>query len=293
MTVAQMKAAPAFSVAGKRAVLATMHGKERVIRPLLEGGLGLDVHLPTGFDTDRFGTFSRDIERTGGQLDAARAKIDAAFGHDRQARVAIASEGSFGPHPHIFFAPVGREIVVMRDRESGLELIGHYADLSTNFFHETVDTIDAAAAFAEKIGFPRSGLIVVGLSNGNPAPDIYLQKNIRTFSELSEAAEEAFALCGAAHLETDMRAHRNPTRMRAIRRATIDLVRRYRSPCPQCAQPGFSVTEQLFGLPCAWCGEPTNALHAEVSVCAGCGHRVERPVEAATADPGQCNGCNP
>lgn len=79
MAVAQIAIAPRFSVAGKRAVLATMHGKERVIRPLLEGGLGLQIILPNGFDTDRFGTFSREIERTGSQLDAARAKIEAAL----------------------------------------------------------------------------------------------------------------------------------------------------------------------------------------------------------------------
>ena len=107
MAIAQIKAAPTFSVAGKRAVLATLHGKEQVIRPLLEGGLGLQVHIPERFDTDRFGTFSREIERTGNQIYAARAKIDGAFKHDPQAQVAIASEGSFGPHPHIFFALSG------------------------------------------------------------------------------------------------------------------------------------------------------------------------------------------
>ncbi|WP_265519773.1 DUF6671 family protein [Nitratireductor luteus] len=283
----------AFSVANKRAVLATMHGKEQVIRPLLEGGLGLRVVLPDGFDTDRFGTFSREIERTGTQLDAAHAKIEAAFEHDPEAHVATASEGSFGPHPFIPFVPLGREIVVLLDRDSGLELIGHHADLSTTFAHQTVETVDAAAAFAQRIGFPGQGLIVVGVADGNPVPGRYLHKEARTLGQLSAAVGEAIALCGAAHVETDMRAHRNPTRMRAIRRATIDLVRRYRSPCPQCAQPGFAVTERLAGLPCAWCGEPTIALRTEVSVCAGCGHRIERPVEAATADPGQCNGCNP
>lgn len=293
MAVSQAEAAFAFSMAGKRAVLATMHGKERVIRPLLEGALGLKVVLPDRFDTDRFGTFSREVERTGSQLDAAHAKIEAAFGHDRQAQVAIASEGSFGPHPFIPFVPLGREIIVIRDRETGLELIGHHADLSTNFAHATVETVDAAEAFAHRIGFPGHGVMVIGLSNGNPAPDRFLRKDVRTASELSEGVREALMLCGAAHIETDMRAHRNPTRMRAIKRAAVDLVRRYRILCPRCARPGFAVTERLAGLPCAWCGAPTNALRAEVSVCAGCGHRIERPVEAASADPGQCPVCNP
>lgn len=293
MGAARMGIAPVYRVAGKRAVLATMHGKERVIRPLLEAGLGLQIVVPDGFDTDRFGTFSRETGRAGSQLDAARAKIDAAFSHDRQAQVALASEGSFGPHPFIPFVPLGREIVVMRDRESGLELIGQDAGLSTNFAHQAVRTVADAQAFAKRIGFPRHGLIVIGLSDGSPAPEKYLRKDVRTAAELNQSVSEALALCGTAHVETDMRAHRNPTRMRAIRRAAIDLVRIYRSPCPGCARPGFTVTERLAGLPCGWCGAPTDALRAEVSVCAGCGHRAERPVEAARADPGQCPACNP
>ncbi|MDG5746602.1 hypothetical protein P8Q88_00260 [Qipengyuania sp. XHP0207] len=288
-----METTPAFSVAGKCAVLASMHGKEQVIRPLLEGGLGLDMVLPDRFDTDQFGTFSREIARSGSQLDAARAKIAAAFDHEPGAKVAIASEGSFVPHPSIPFMPLNREIVVMRDRETDLELIGHHADLSTNFAHEVMETTPAATRFAERIGFPAHGVIVIGMRDGKPSPETYLCKVVRTMAELSESVDEALVLGGVAHIETDMRAYRNPTRMRAIKRAMIDLVRIYPSPCPECARPGFTVTERLTGLPCACCGEPTLALRAEVSVCAGCGHRIEEAVEAATADPGQCPACNP
>ena len=61
------------------AVLVTMHGKERAITPVLKEGLGLELSLATGVNTDKFGTFSRDVERTGSPLDAARAKIIAGF----------------------------------------------------------------------------------------------------------------------------------------------------------------------------------------------------------------------
>jgi hypothetical protein len=101
------------------------------------------------------------------------------------------------------------------------------------------------------------------------------------------------AASGAAHIESDMRAHRNPRRMRAIKRAMIDLVRRARSRCPECARPGFGVTGRLAGLPCAWCTAPTLLTRAEVWTCAGCGHREERPIAVATADPMHCEECNP
>lgn len=288
-----MPAAGDFTLLGKRAVLATMHGKERALRPLLHGGLGLDVHLPAGLDTDHFGTFSREIARTGSQLDAARAKIAAGFELDREAIVAIASEGGFGPHPALPFAALGREIVVLLDRSTGLELVGCHDDLQPVFAHAAADGPEAALAFAARIGFPAQGLIVIGLVDGAPAPAAYLRKDIGTPEALAAAVSAAVTQCGGAHLETDMRAHRNPARMRAIRRAGIDLVRRYRSLCPSCARPGFAVTAHVAGLPCSWCGSPTHATRARASVCAGCGWRVEQAVAATAADPGECEYCNP
>lgn len=281
------------SVAGKTAVLATMHGKERVMRPLIERGLNLFVRLPIAFDTDRFVTFSGDVRRAGSRLDAACAKTAAAFVHDRDASVGIASDGSFGPHPSMPVAPLGCEIVVLLDRETGLELVGRHVGLSTNYGHVKVVDEEAAVAFATRIGFPSHGVIVAGTRDGRPAPDRLLQKNIDTLAKPSNAVSKATALCGAAHIETDMRANRNPMRMRAIKRATIDLLRQYRGKCPTCGCPGFAVTERLSGLPCSWCGAPTHALRAEVMVCAGCGHRGEKPVVSVTADPGQCDHCNP
>jgi ribosomal protein S27AE len=91
-----------------------------------------------------------------------------------------------------------------------------------------------------------------------------------------------------------MRAHRNPTRMRAIERAAEDLIRRYRSLCPACARPGFDVTERVRGLPCRQCGEPTSVFLAERLTCLGCGYNLEqRASAAATTDSSRCELCNP
>ncbi len=277
----------------KPAVLATMHGKERVIAPLLNCALGLRVSVSIGVNTDRFGTFSRDVDRTGTQLDTARAKIAAAFAAHPDAQIAVASEGSFGPHPYIPFMPLAREIVVLRDLGSGLELIGHYASTTTNFSHAVVSDVGSALAFAYGVRFPEHGVIVMGVIDNQPAPARALIKEIRSSADLETAVTQVIGMCGAAFVETDMRAHRNPTRMRAIKRATFDLVRRFRSPCPVCAAPGFAVTERLAGLPCSWCGGSTLAIRVEVLSCAACGHRIELLMPATTADPGQCSDCNP
>lgn len=276
-----------------RAVLASMHGKERVIAPLAARFLGLDVVIAEGIDTDTFGTFSRDVERAGTPREAARAKIEAAFTRDPDARFGIASEGCFGPHPSLPFATLDRELVLLIDRESGLERIGHHATMATNFAHQAVTDVAAGQAFAAKAGFPAHGIIVMGALDGNPAPQLALFKAITTATDLADALVRTIALTGAAHIETDMRAHRNPRRMRAIKRAMIDLIRRSRSLCPECARPGFAMTGRAYGLPCAWCASPTHLARAEVWTCEGCGHSEDRPVSATTADPMHCGECNP
>lgn len=276
------------------AVLATMHGKELVISPLLEQSLGLRIRLAAGLDTDRFGTFSRDIARSGSQLEAARAKISAAFDADPAALVGVASEGSFGPHPLIPFLPFGLELVVLIDRVTGFELIGQDGGPHTNFSHQVVSDIDEAVAFAERSGFPEHGLIVIGCVDGHPAPACALIKDISDTEALKHAVRRTLAVCGSAFIETDMRAHRNPTRMVAIERATCDLVRRFMSQCPACNFRGFDVTERIAGLPCEWCDGPTSAIRHHVLQCNACGHREEQPATtSATADPGQCDFCNP
>ena len=50
---------------GRRAALGTKHRKEAVIAPLVRDGLGVEAVVPPDFDSDRFGTFTREIPRVG------------------------------------------------------------------------------------------------------------------------------------------------------------------------------------------------------------------------------------
>ena len=279
---------------GQKAVLATMHGKERVITPIINSCLHLHVETCVGLDTDKFGTFSRDIQRVGTSLEAARKKAKTAAELSPMARVAIASEGSFGPSPYLPFVPIGREIVLLLDIETGFEIVGTDASLECNFSHITTTKIEDVIRFATAQLFPTHGLIVSGYQDNLPAPSLWLDKKIETMAELVSSFNQAINLSGMALIETDMRAHRNPTRMAAIGRATQDLVRRYYSLCPKCQHRGFDVVERIPGLPCEWCGLPTQVIMAEALVCQSCGYRHDRSVgTASTADPGRCQACNP
>ena len=277
-----------------RAGLVTMHGKEAVIGPVLGEGAGISLFRVAGVDTDAFGTFTREVERPGSALDAARAKVRAGFAASPETRIMVASEGSFGPHPAIPLLPLGDELVLLVDRETGFELTGRHVGPETNFAHRLALDVETALDFARQCGFPGHGVIVLGVRGEAPAPDLFCDKTLEDEKALASAAARAIALTGAAFLETDMRAHRNPTRQDAIRRAAQDLVRRLESPCPDCTRPGFDRRRRIPGLPCSDCGTPTDMTRAWILGCEGCGLEDTRPVPGEPwADPGACPSCNP
>lgn len=55
-----------------------MHQKEKVIAPLLEQELCIKVIVPQDFNTDIFGTFTRDVKRPGTQIATAKLKAEKA-----------------------------------------------------------------------------------------------------------------------------------------------------------------------------------------------------------------------
>lgn len=108
--------------------------------------------------------------------------------------------------------------------------------------------------FAARVAFPGQGLVVTAYRDDPPAPELARHKNIQDLAALDDAIRGVVDLSGTAFIETDMRAHRNPRRMQAIRRAMLDLVRKAFSPSPICGQAGFPVTERLPGLALVVCG---------------------------------------
>lgn len=272
------------------AVLATMHGKERVIGPVLLAELGLQVKVPPEFDSDAFGTFTREVARAGSQIEAARLKLNAALDLTGAA-VGLASEGAFGPHPEIPWVACDRELVLLRDRGSGLEVVGEAVSSDTNYRQQSVTSVAAAVEFAQQVGFPEHALVV--MSPGEAAKAARY-KGITEPQQLSAAVEAVLAAAPSAWLETDMRALYNPTRMRLIEQAARSLAQTFHQRCPACGWPGFSVRQKLPGLPCSLCGMPTLLIQSQRYRCQHCGYQQLRPVDGpASADPTYCPYCNP
>lgn len=274
---------------GTRVSLLTQHGKEQVMAPLLSEALGAEVELATGFDTDTLGTFTREIPRPGLQLATARAKAEKGMeilGLD----CGLASEGAFGPDPYGLFVQ-NLELVVWVDRSRGIEVVGR-AQAPGHHLHARVTDRAALDAFAHKAGFPTHGLVVRPDHEDDPR----MAKGLTTPGALHQAFDEALAASHsrAVWVESDLRAHMNPTRMGVIRAATADLVARLQSHCPKCDLPGFWKVERLPGRPCSVCGSPTAVARAERWACATGAHSETRDLDVGVlADPSRCDLCNP
>jgi len=277
--------------AGRTALLATMHGKEAVIAPLLEQALGVKVLVPEGFDTDCFGTFTREVKREGSQRETLLRKAEAAlreYGGD----LVIASEGSFGQHPAIPFVASDLEMVLLKDLQHDLEIVGLAHSSETNHLGQEISSGEDLEAFLKRVGFPEHGVILRYHRNWT----LGIRKDIRDRDHLFDQARKMLSrpFVRSVYLETDMRAHLNPTRMQVIREATEDLLEKIQHLCPSCDRPGFSVQKLRGSRPCELCGGLTDQPEEQLYCCGHCGHeKVEILSRSRFASAQYCPRCNP
>lgn len=278
---------------GRFAALATMHGKEGVIAPLLRQRLGLRIFVPTAIDTDALGTFTGEIARPGDMLETAVQKARLGM-KAMPARIGIASEGSYGPHPHIPLIPGGLELMVLVDDDRGIVVTETLVEDRPCFEHCTARPGDDIAAFLARIGFPAQA-VTVRANEAGKVPEI--AKGIRDKRKLANAISlgASKSADGLALVQTDMRAHMNPTRMATIEKLADRFSTRLARLCPACDLPGFGRIGAGPGLACKWCGGTTIVTSGELMGCVECDHRKFKPRGDGLleADPCHCPRCNP
>lgn len=277
---------------GRRAAIATMHRKERVIGPIWERWFGMALETAGDVDTDALGTFTGETPRLGDMLDAARAKARLAI--DRTgAPIGLGSEGAFGPHPVIPFLASGLEVVLLVDAEMDIEIVAQRRT-ATNYDSTLARPGEDIAPFLDRIGFPDHA-VVVRPEGRSDATD--LVKGVADASDLRRAIDRASAhsVSGAALVQTDMRAHLNPKRMKSIGYVARRLALRAARLCPDCRTPGYGLADVLRGLPCEACDAPTRRIRAEIHRCLKCGfQRIRREKPHSMRAPAiWCDVCNP
>lgn len=274
---------------GRWAAVATMHGKDLAIAPPLCRWFDMAVTTVPGVDTDALGAFTGEVVRRGTMLDAARAKAELAIARTG-APLGIGSEGAFGPDPDLPLLASGRELLLLREAATGHEIVV-MRRTPTNWDHVTVGPGEPVDGFLARIGFPDHAVVVRAVPRDRPP----VAKGLTRRVDVEAALGAVFGTSDKALMETDMRAHLNPTRMRTIGRLARALAVRIARRCPSCGAPGFGITGVERGLPCGDCGTPTRRIRAEIHGCVSCVTTVLRHERSAAvrADPRWCPLCNP
>jgi hypothetical protein len=239
----------------RKLLIATKHQKEKVIAPILEKELGVCCFIDETFDTDTLGTFSGEVERELDPISTAREKCLRAM-KQNGCDLGVASEGSFGPHPSMFFISADDEFLIFIDTKNNIEVVVREISTSTNFNGKYVQSQKELFEFAEQVGFPAHGLILRKSNDENKD----IRKGITESEILKNSFDYFFSKYNSVYAETDMRAMYNPARMKVIEKATDKLVQKIKSTCLQCQMPGFGITDAKSGLKCNLCGSPTRSI---------------------------------
>lgn len=273
---------------GATAALATRHGKQELVAAAF-AELGLAV-VVADVDTDRFGTFSGEVERPGPAPSVAESKARAAIAASGLP-LGLGSEGTFLPHPEAPGLHVDTELVAFVDADPPLVVVGRAVAAVASVASALVGSDEDVERFCARVDFPRQGLVVKALDGGTGT---VVAKGIVAPDELRRALELARSLGdgASARLESDLRAHLCPPRRPVIAAAAVDLSRRLAERCGECAAPGFGLLEVRPGLPCSHCGSPTDLPREEVRACVRCPHRTVTSLPGS-ADPSRCPRCNP
>lgn len=275
---------------GRNLLIATKHEKEKIIAPILEKELGVKCFLASDLDTDELGTFSGEVERKDDPITTARKKCLMAM-ELTNCDLAIASEGSFGTHPSIFFARADDEFLLFLDKKNDIEISARELSLETNFNGSEIKTKKELQEFAANSNFPSHGLILRKSKDDLGG----IVKGITNEEQLNNTFFKLITNYGAAYIETDMRAMYNPSRMKVIEKATFKLVDKIKSVCPKCEIPGFGIVDRKEGLPCYQCHFPTRSTLSYTYTCQKCSYKKEEkhPNGKQTEDPMYCDICNP
>lgn len=272
--------------------LVTQHNKCSVIGPIFESILGASVFsIPA--NTDQLGTFSGEVSRTVSPLECARRKCDLANNTEFYDYY-IASEGSFGPHPDNPFLMCDHEILFFMDKVRDFH---HYTSListSTNYRQAVIHSFEELLDFSKKALFPSHALIIRPNCWTNKKiifKGIIARKDLENYFLKAQTSSED----NAVWVETDMRAHMNPTRMEVIGRAAEKLATELNTLCPECECPGWSIGDVKKGLKCSLCSTETPWIKAEIWGCHACDYTLEEPRSdgLTSVSPEHCQLCNP
>jgi len=275
---------------GKKAVITTKHEKGKIVAPIFNKVLGLQV-LECNLDTDALGTFTGEIERK--QSPRETVLIKARLGVEKTGEsIGIASEGSIGADPFIPFINSDFEMMAFVDTELDLEIIESIRSTDIVTATKIVHAQEDLNEFLNRADFPNHKLIV----RTQKTPTTFCIKGIDDEYSLRKAIESVKNEDpnGVVVMESDLRAHCSPSRQKIIGELATKLAHRIKQTCPQCSTPGWGVVTYVKGIPCSACKRISgNAIKEEVLGCSRCLYETKGKSIADSLDPARCDWCNP
>lgn len=266
----------------------TKHKKEQIVAPSFLVGFQANV-IALDWDTDSLGTFSGEKERVLDPLPNARKKIELAIESGANGRFYLASEGSFVPHPEIPWLTMNEECLLFFDRKTGMQM--HVFQYSEDVFFrkEKLASQDRLIKLLHDFDFPNHGLILK-LSKGR---ELRIQKDFTSVEEVNHLVETMLNDGWGIEMESDLRAHQNPTRQNNIKKAGERLVEELKLNCPSCGSYGQNIKKRIEGVPCANCSIPSQQIKSYLRECYFCSHTWEQDLKNPPIDPQFCFWCNP
>jgi hypothetical protein len=269
--------------------VATKHGKLSQIAPAFEALKEWQLELAL-FDTDEFGTFSGEVDRSLSPRETVVEKAKAGatlLGLD----FGIASEGTIGAHPQLPFINSDHELMAFVCMSENVALVESYlsADIVAHS-REISRTTDFGELF-RKLDLPNHAAnIIVETKFGR-----HMNKGITDPVEAREIIEQLLEDEEIkVRVESDFRAMNSPTRQQNIYRCAQILAERVTATCPGCALFGWGRVGYEYGLPCRSCGLVCESVaSAEKLGCLRCDFAELRSLGQDVIDPGKCEFCNP
>ena len=271
-------------------LIATNHHKDMVLAPIFEKYLFVKCVSSNQINTDKFGTFSGEVERANTAEITLREKSEYAY-KETNIDLVLTSEGSFGPHPMIPFSTINEEWLLLKDYKNNIEIKEKQISINTNFSNKKIASTTDIIEFAKQIGFPKHAIIFRDSTSNSKK----IVKGIHRLYDLKKYYNEFKNEFGSFSAETDMRAMYNPTRMYEIYKLGLKLLNKIVSLCPKCEFPGFGITNLTFGLPCEICLMPSKSILSQIFECRACQFQLEQmyPNGKKYEEPMYCEYCNP
>lgn len=271
--------------------VATKHKKEIVFSSVFPQ-LGLNYAATPEIDTDVLGTFTGEVERKHSPLETALHKAKLLASKINNVDFIIANEGSFGPHPFIPFVASDSEVILMYEVKADKYFYFHDISSETNFSEKEITSFNQLHEFLKKVQFPSHALIVSAKLNDGK---MHYEKAIQDEAVLKATVNKLLAESenGLVKVQTDMRAHLNPSRMNFIKQCAQKFVEELKNTCPQCNYPQFKIRRTERGLPCYICNNPTQSIKNYIYQCINCNYIETKNNQKEFEDPMYCEFCNP